>query len=577
MWLINTDTLELEEFFEPAIPSYAILSHRWTNHETTFKDYKKGRKLESLGHRKTVDFCAVARSRGHPYAWIDTACIDKQSSSELSEAINSMYRWYQMSAECLVHLADVMYTDIPPRSGKLTERLHQQLCLSDWFTRGWTLQELIAPRCVLFFTQDWKLFGCKSTASRTINGFRANDTACMDLADALSSITSIPKELLTFQWPLEEYTIAARAKWLANRKVTRIEDQAYCALGLFGVNMGLLYGEGKRAWSRLQEEIVRNSHDESIFAWPMAYGSRAQPRFSSSPAPFSVVSPTISTVYGLRPLYTITNQGLRWDLEPGSAIIGKLDLSRIPRFDSRSKPMLGDMRALMLPLACLYENQPTSQEYLLLIELACGHYMRVPSRDTLRLPLPLADLIRRGKIAGPWRLGHAMTIFVHLRSDHSKGCTFAYNQLLMYQDLHLLVVQQFYTAIDAAIHQLRRQPAIQYQLAESGLATFSNVSTVLECDDGTSQDMINVGSNEPPRPISSSQNNSGIQALERLRQLDGIARMVNCLHGDCIRKGNYGFNREDKMREHMRQVHGYLYNARGDGGRPEIQIFQTNA
>jgi hypothetical protein len=142
MRLLNTTTLEFREFPDLPDEPYAILSHRWGSEEVTFKEYRKSRATvqNRAGYKKIVEFCHIAKQRGFSYAWIDTCCIDKRSSAELSEAINSMYRWYEMSMECYVFLED--YRPEEPRSFPTCE----------WFRRGWTLQELIAPRYCVFFT-----------------------------------------------------------------------------------------------------------------------------------------------------------------------------------------------------------------------------------------------------------------------------------------------------------------------------------------------------------------------------------------------------------------------------------------
>lgn len=155
MRLINTETLELQEFFGSVIPEYAILSHRWGDNEVGYKDFVKKRITTGAGYRKIVECCAFASSRGLEWIWIDTCCIDKRSSSELSEAINSMYRWYADATECYAYLTDLDLEDC--RSAVPSSALAK----SDWFSRGWTLQELIAPSRVIFLDKVWRTFGQK--------------------------------------------------------------------------------------------------------------------------------------------------------------------------------------------------------------------------------------------------------------------------------------------------------------------------------------------------------------------------------------------------------------------------------
>jgi hypothetical protein len=164
-----------------------------------------------------------------------SCCIDKTSTAELSEAINSMFRWYREATVCYAYLADV------------TEA--SQIKSSRWFTRGWTLQELVAPATVWFYALDWKYLGSK-----------------LDLQSEIRYITGIDTEVLT-TGELEMVSIARRMSWAAKRQTTRIEDQAYSLMGIFDVNMPLLYGEGRKAFVRLQEETMKTSDDQSLFAW----------------------------------------------------------------------------------------------------------------------------------------------------------------------------------------------------------------------------------------------------------------------------------------------------------------------
>ncbi|KAM5531965.1 hypothetical protein V8D89_014365 [Ganoderma adspersum] len=198
--------------------------------------------------QKVREACAVARKNGYRYIWIDSCCIDKTSSSELSEAINSMYKWYDLAAVCYAYLADV-----PPGTDPRAERSHFRR--SRWFTRGWTLQELLAPRFVEFLSEDWAPIGSKHT-----------------LVDLIETITKIDyKALLQHQGTLDKFSIAQRLSWAANRETTREEDRAYSLLGIFDINMPTLYGEGDRAFRRLQEQIMQRVPDQSLIAWGDVY------------------------------------------------------------------------------------------------------------------------------------------------------------------------------------------------------------------------------------------------------------------------------------------------------------------
>ncbi|KAF7562717.1 hypothetical protein G7046_g1412 [Stylonectria norvegica] len=275
MRLINVNTLELEEFFERKIPAYAILSHTWDEEEVTYDDWLQPERAKlKKGYSKIMNTCQiVATLHDLKYVWIDTCCIDKRSSADLSEAINSMYKWYENSQLCLAYLADVsccgpQAVDVDFRShfpfsklneGRLrmtpsvvplSEAEEQQFILSRWFTRGWTLQELLAPRQLIFLSHDWRVLGQQS-----------------DLVPAIYQATSIPSRILYKLDTLRNYSVATRMSWASMRMTSRLEDTAYCLMGIFGINMPLLYGEGSRAFQRLQEEILKSTTDHSILAW----------------------------------------------------------------------------------------------------------------------------------------------------------------------------------------------------------------------------------------------------------------------------------------------------------------------
>ncbi len=291
MRLLNTISLQFEEFFDSQIPQYAILSHRWGDDEVTFQDFRKGRKQDGQGYAKTIQCCNFARSRDHQWVWIDTCCIDKKSSAELSEAINSMYRWYKGAIQCYVHLSDVVWN---PQDTEASKRAFEQ---SLWFTRGWTLQELLAPSSVLFFDHQWSCFGTKGTLSAEV-----------------SAATGIEQNHL-YTWAWFDVCIATKMSWVSRRVTSRTEDLAYCMLGLFDVNMPLLYGEGGKAFFRLQLEIIKKSDDESIFAWTSDYTTNLPwGMLALSPAFFAqsgdiVIHPNVMKK---RFPYVMTNKGLEF-------------------------------------------------------------------------------------------------------------------------------------------------------------------------------------------------------------------------------------------------------------------------
>ncbi|KAF9870592.1 hypothetical protein CkaCkLH20_11898 [Colletotrichum karsti] len=294
MRLINCHTLEFKDFAENGhVPNYAILSHTWGEDEVTFKDWQDtALREEKIGFEKIQSTCRQALIDEYGYAWVDTNCIDKSSSAELSEAINSMFAWYERAAVCYVYMADV-----PPSTRDEIEKEDSHFRRSRWFTRGWTLQELIAPRHVVFYAQDWSYLGTKK-----------------DLVGVISAITAIDKGCLKGTRP-HEYSIAEIMSWASARVTTRAEDQAYCLLGLFGVNMPLLYGEGNKAFTRLQENIIEISDDQSIFVCDIEALAMCAPLASSAylfaksgnVGRYSLMTAPMTT---LPPFYTMTNAGL---------------------------------------------------------------------------------------------------------------------------------------------------------------------------------------------------------------------------------------------------------------------------
>ena len=246
MRLINVETFKLEEFFDDTVPPYAILSHTWgnDNEEVSFRDIEEG-KFEKAGIRpiKLEGCCKQAKKDSLRYAWIDTCCIDKTNSVELGEAINSMFQWYRHASICYTYLSDVPADDNPrnPRS---------KFSSSRWFERGWTLQELLAPQKLCFYNSEWRYLGTKS-----------------EMSVMIEKITGIPRPFLLGIAELRDASVAQRMSWAARRVTKRKEDIAYSLLGIFGVVMPMIYGEGRQAFRRLQQEIIRESRDDSILAW----------------------------------------------------------------------------------------------------------------------------------------------------------------------------------------------------------------------------------------------------------------------------------------------------------------------
>ncbi|KAF8859165.1 HET-domain-containing protein, partial [Acephala macrosclerotiorum] len=290
MWLLNTTTLQHHLFFGSNIPRYAILSHTWGPNEVSFQDLRSPPDgIQNWGgYCKIAICCQRAKNDGFQYAWVDTCCIDKTNNTELSEAINSMFAWYKKSGVCYVYLSDVeTISDLP---------------ITRWFTRGWTLQELIAPRIVIFFNKDWEPIGSRDEGEGS-------------LMNIISATTRIPPVALTPDFEPSDFSVAQIMSWASTRQTTREEDSAYCLLGLFGVHMPMIYGEGDKAFLRLQLEILKVSHDHTLFAW-------TRPRvneWSSSTGPFAMAPSEFyecgnierwNSRAGNESEYAMTNRGL---------------------------------------------------------------------------------------------------------------------------------------------------------------------------------------------------------------------------------------------------------------------------
>lgn len=239
MRLINVKTVEIE-YFPRSTPPYAILSHTWNKgQEVTFQMMQgSDLKYQQLsGWTKIQQCCNQAREDGWEYAWVDTCCIDKKNSVELNEAINSMFAYYRNAVVCYTYLDDHHSTS-------------QEIAGCRWFTRGWTLQELIAPLSMFFFNSSWTEIGSRDSLALTI-----------------SEAANISVEYLTQKDLFRSASVAEKLSWAARRSTERLEDEAYCLLGLFDTYMPLIYGEQEKAFERLQKAILEVQDDETIFAW----------------------------------------------------------------------------------------------------------------------------------------------------------------------------------------------------------------------------------------------------------------------------------------------------------------------
>lgn len=272
MRVINTSTLQLQDINpERRGTRYAILSHTWGSEEVLFNDVRNlgegelAMSVRKEGANKVIGSCIQARKDGYDYIWIDTCCIDKSSSAELTEAINSMFKWYALAGVCYAYLGDLTAAapveDMRSLSGPTFGST--EFLASKWFTRGWTLQELIAPHSVIFFDREWVEIGTRNTLSVTI----ARKTS---INEPLLNPRPLKyfRNLQYLRRELGAIPASTPMIWASSRVTTRGEDLAYSLMGLFDVNMPLLYGEGaEKAFIRLQREMITAGTDQSILAF----------------------------------------------------------------------------------------------------------------------------------------------------------------------------------------------------------------------------------------------------------------------------------------------------------------------
>ena len=343
MWLLETTTRRLRSFtHERNIPKgYAILSHTWEDEEVTFEEIHTDAVTSKKGYSKIEYACRQAFRDGYSYVWIDTCCINKQSSAELSEAINSMFRWYQSAAVCYVYLVDFEY-DVDAEANN--EAYFQT---ARWWSRGWTLQELIAPSKVQFYDRKWHLYGDKA-----------------ELADTVCRLTRIDPSVIQDAKRLQSMSVAKRMSWASRRVTSGDEDQAYALLGIFNVSMPLLYGEGGvKAFQRLQEEIIRTSTaaDHSILAW-MSWEGEVTPHdhlaltsFAGHLEPANYRNLLSPSPYGFRHGYNIVS----WALPQSETFDLTSRGFRISIFTG-STSVSSDSRAIKVALNCRYEDESLS-------------------------------------------------------------------------------------------------------------------------------------------------------------------------------------------------------------------------
>ncbi|KAF9230043.1 hypothetical protein BU15DRAFT_84122 [Melanogaster broomeanus] len=273
---------------EIEIVKYATLSHRWdAAGELTYRDVTAGKHRNIAGFEKLTHFCKAAKSLGYKLAWSDTCCIDRWNGSELNQAIQAMFKWYAHSHLCIVHLAE---------SFSSLDFDHEP-----WFTRGWTLQELLAPRRVKFYNKAWQPLSPDTTT---------NDKDDNILLRALSDATSIPEVVIAADNSkgINGRRVSEIMSWASKRETTRVEDIAYSLIGLFKVNLTTKYGEGERAFPRLVEAIMKRRPDWDVLAW-VGKASQDYPAIPSSPACYpKFTEPMVSGDVGPWE-FTTTNRG----------------------------------------------------------------------------------------------------------------------------------------------------------------------------------------------------------------------------------------------------------------------------
>ncbi|KAM5546303.1 hypothetical protein V8D89_000429 [Ganoderma adspersum] len=336
--------------------TYAILSHTWdSSGEPTQEELKKIQKLwdDPDLSPKIRNTCAFARANGYRYIWIDSCCIDKTSSAELSEAINSMYAWYARADVCYAYLADVPADEDHSKEASSFHR-------SRWFMRGWTLQELLAPPHLVFLSKDWSVLGSKSA-----------------LAELVHDITNIAIEALLQSGALHTFSVAQRFSWATTRTTTRVEYRVYSLLGIFDINMPTLYGEGESAFHRLQEEILRRIPDQSLFVSTQICLDPPLSEFSSS-LHFQCEDSLRAGISLLSPSFDAFSEAGCIEAVPHGDVVRRFGHLDLPIPDYHFTPLGIRTQVTLIPLSRVIHAHPPSDSgsnwYLVL--LGCEHVER---------------------------------------------------------------------------------------------------------------------------------------------------------------------------------------------------------
>jgi hypothetical protein len=275
MRLLNTRTLAFCEFFATNIthiPKYAIISHRWGVDEARMLDIREKRNTLGPGYRK-VEAIATYVNTYIPdlqWMWIDTCCIDHYSDRELSECVNSMFRWFRDAEVCLAYLEDVPSAD----DGLSFEG-------SQWFRRGWTLQELLAPALVVFLAKNWQVLGHKGRSESGRSGVPLHTGARLN--DRIARITGISEAVLQDYNNSSSMSIEEKMLWMEGRRTLLDEDRLYCLFGILGVSMTVRYGEGfAEARRRLLKKVAQSRSDQDDSTSGSAITQHFKPGFSNA-------------------------------------------------------------------------------------------------------------------------------------------------------------------------------------------------------------------------------------------------------------------------------------------------------
>ncbi|KAH7068983.1 heterokaryon incompatibility protein-domain-containing protein [Paraphoma chrysanthemicola] len=452
MRLLNVSTLLVEEFDQCDVPPYAILSHTWEEEEVSLQDIQSGSAYSKKGYAKIQSCCKQAREDGFTHCWIDTCNIDKTSSAELSEAINSMFKWYKNSTVCYVYMSDYYHVDHSLErcdsscsdtvKGDDPESLYASgFASARWWTRGWTLQELLAPSVVEFYDKKWTRIGTKTTLCKQISHASGIDEATLCGGNVM------------------ELNVAVRMSWAAGRQTARLEDEAYCLMGLFGVNMPPLYGEGRRAFVRLQEEIMRSTEDYTLFLWQLRPGISRCGLLADSPDSFQrVIRARVFTfgsmLGGLEQSTRTYNIPLHWVekdcFSESSGYFLPNDHSP-PSWTSRgvrlNMPLITQPNgSMVVSLAAVTRNTVEMDQKLFIclwiyrssnhLVMERGEIVVVPKGSTRRSPFQILDLSTRSPVLEAGHLSCPFTLLIIRNSPDSiqYSCSMIENTTGWYQN-----------------------------------------------------------------------------------------------------------------------------------------------